>query len=586
MTGTRTHTSAAEPLRYTLPALDGPAWLGLRPASLAALGVTIATVVAILIVGAPLPLAALVLIAGAVPAVVPVAGRTPLAWLPLLIRHAASGQLGHLGWSHGQRASRQDDLPGGDGDGHGGGGGQRALEQDSAPTAADGRPGRSPAASGTAAVTRVPLPPECGRLQLRTLNPDRGGTAPIGVLLDRDHRDLTVVFEVIGTDRFALLEPAAQDTQLARWGTCLSALAADPRVERLQWLTHTRPDTSSHLDGHLDGHRHNNIHPGVHADVHDDAVDDDAVDDDVQDAAVDEVRDAEAFSHSVPDPPCGDLPADYRELVARAVRAAWSHEHLLTLTLSRASTGRGGNAGRPGRATADPAQDQALVESVRDLAAGLLTADLLPHPLSPAELGTTIRRLCDTTLPHRNPAPADPRQWGLLSRQRQWDSCRTDDNLHRSYAITGWPRLALAADWLAPILHTQPPDRTSRTLAIHAQPVAPAHAARQARAATAKASVDAADRSRLGFTPATTDTLAQSDAAALEAELVAGYRLIDLTALLTIGAPDPDRLAVASRALQTLSVTHRLDVRPLHGQHPHGLVACLPLGRPLPGAAR
>ena len=551
-----TVSEAAVPLRYTLPALDGTIWLGLRPASLAALGGTVAAVVALLMVGAPLLLAALVLLAGAVPAVVPIAGRTPLSWLPLLVRHAASRLLGNLGWHFTRLEDSDDDLPAALGHG-------RRARFVPAPV---GEPSsrRSPATVGPRRPTTVPLPPECGRLYLRSLDSGAGDTAPIGVLFDRDSRDLTVIFEVIGTDRFGLLDPAGQDSQLTRWGTCLSVLAADPRVQRVQWLTHSRPDMSSHVDERC-----------LHEAVADDG-------------------DTEPPGHpkGTFDIPGGVLLADYQDLVGRATRAALRHEHLLTLTLSPASTGRGKTVGRPGRAAAAAAgQDHTLVDGVRDLAALLLSADLLPHPLSPAELGSTIRRLCDPNLPdhylpERSQAPADPRQWGLLSRRRQWDSCRTDDTVHRSYAVTGWPRLALPADWLAPLLHTPPPDGTSRTLAIHAQPVTPAHAARQARAATAKARLDAADRSRLGFSPATTDTLAQTDAAAREAELVAGYRLTVLTALLTVSAPDPDRLAAASRAVQTLSVTHRLDLRPLHGQHPNGLVGCLPLGRPLPGATR
>ena len=549
-----TVSEASVPLRYTLPALNGTVWLGLRPCALAALGGTVGAVVSLLMVGAPLLLAALVLLAGALLAVVPIAGRTPLSWLPLLVRHAASRFLGDLGWHLTGLDDSDDDLRAALGHG-------RRARFVPAP-AGEPSPRWSPTTLGPRRPTRVPLPPECGRLYLRSLDSGAGDTAPIGVLLDRDSRDLTVVFEVIGTDRFGLLDPAGQDSQLARWGTCLSALAADPRVQRVQWLTHSRPDMSSHVD--------DRDHEGRNG------------------------GDAELPSYSTGtfEIPSGDLRADYQELVGRATRAALTHEHLLTLTLSPASTGRGKTAGRPGRAAVAAAgQDDTLVESVRDLAALLLAADLLPHPLSPAELGSTIRQLCDPNLPdHTNSehsqAPADPRQWGLLSRRRQWDSCRTDDTVHRSYAVAGWPRLALPADWLAPLLHTPPPDGTSRTLAIHAQPVTPAHAARQARAATAKARLDAADRSRLGLSPATTDTLAQTDAAALEAELVAGYRLTVLTALLTVSAPDPDRLAVASRAVQTLSVTHRLDLRPLHGQHPHGLVACLPLGRPLPGATR
>jgi len=558
MTGAGTPTARAkDALLYSLPALDGTVWLGLRPASLAALGAAVATAVAAMLAGVPLPLATVLLVAGTASAVVPLAGRTALSWCPLLAWHLVSRLRRRRGWTHDlhelgddDRRRRPDTGP------------AAAADPSSRSTTGPGS-GGSPATAG-GAMPRVPLPPECGRLHLRALSPDTGDRPPVGVLVDRGSSELTVVFEVTGTDRFALLEPAGQDTRLAGWGTCLSALAADHRVLRVQWLTHTRPDTRRHYD-----------------DV------DDRSDQDDQKGRDEGEAQSPTGAPDASGVPTGDLGADYRQLVARAARAALRHEHLLTLTLAPAGGGRVSSDGRPaGSRVAAPGQDHALVEVVRDLAAVLLTADLLPHPLSPAELGTAIRRLCDPTLTDPTQALADPRQWGVLSRQRRWDSCRTDDGVHRSYALTGWPRLALPADWLAPVLHAAPPDGTSRTFAVHAQPVAPAHAARRARAATAKARLDAADRSRLGFSPAAADTLAQTDAAALEAELVAGYRLTYLTALLTISAPDLPRLAVASQALQTLAVTHRLDLRPLHGQHPAGLVGCLPLGRALPGAAR
>jgi hypothetical protein len=113
---------------------------------------------------------------------------------------------------------------------------------------------------------------------------------------------------------------------------------------------------------------------------------------------------------------------------------------------------------------------------------------------------------------------------------------------------------------------------------LHATPVAPLRAARQARAAAAKAELDAADRSRLGLTPSSASGLT-SDAAALEAELAAGYRLLATAAVLTVTAPDTQLLDTACTALRTAAATSRLDLRPLHGQHPLGLVATLPLGQ-------
>ncbi|GAC1322500.1 MAG: hypothetical protein NVSMB13_00990 [Mycobacteriales bacterium] len=528
------HTSAQPSLRYTLPAAGGTIWLGLRASSLALLALGIASSVGAVLAGAPLLAAAGLLALTGLVATVPVAGRTPLGWAPAVAEHTLRRLTAASRWAADPLA---DDIP--------------------LPFGASTRP----AEDGT---VRLAVPAEYGRLQLSSVR--SGGPEPIAILHGADRHRATVVFEVVGTDRQALLDPAAQDSQLARWGSCLSALGADPRIVRWQWLTHTRPDTRTHSDAD------HGLRPA--------------------DADIDRDTAAEHWADST-----RPLLADYAQLVAAVRAASLDHRHLLAVTLRTDGNGR--------RDLLPPA----VVEPVRDLAAVLLGADLLSRPLSASELGSVLRLLTDPTLTDRtrpdrttadhpptdrspnDPAhvvaedatcSADPRRWTVRSRRASWDSCRTDDSWHRSYAVTGWPRLALPADWLAPLLHTPPPPGTARTLAVHAVPIAPQHAARRARAASARAALDAADRSRLGLTgggaPSAADSLAASDAAQLEAELVAGYRLMHLTAFLTVTATDPQRLAAASDSLRTLAVTHRLDLRPLHGQHPHGLVATLPLG--------
>src|SRR4051794_1941880 len=173
---------------------------------------------------------------------------------------------------------------------------------------------------------------------------------------------------------------------------------------------------------------------------------------------------------------------------------------------------------------------------------------------------------------------------GLRCRRSGWDHPRTDDSWPRSYTVTGWPRLPLPADWLAPLLHNLPPAGTSRTLAFHTLPVAPVHAGRQARAAAAKAQLGATDRGRFGLHSGTpraasaVDERAVQDAAELESELAAGFRLLRVRTVLTITAPTRALLEQATSGLRTAAATSRIDLRPLHGQHQHGLVATLPLG--------
>ncbi len=97
-------------------------------------------------------------------------------------------------------------------------------------------------------------------------------------------------------------------------------------------------------------------------------------------------------------------------------------------------------------------------------------------------------------------------------------------------------------------------------------------------ASAARARLDAADRQRLGFTPAAGNALDELDAQHTESELLAGYRMADLTALTVLHAPDLTLLDASARALTALTVGQRIDLRPLHGQHHHALAAALPLG--------
>lgn len=374
-------------------------------------------------------------------------------------------------------------------------------------------------------TSRLALPRGWGRLHIAQAAPD------VALIGNRSRGTSTVVLAVTGTGTFGLLDPHAQDSELSRWGGSLATLLALPRLRHLQWLTHTRPQSlpaAADLTGpDLNG-------SGLNG---------------------------------------SDLAADYANLVRHTCSQALTHTHLLALTVT--------------------AEDPELVRStVRQASATLLAADLLCCPISPDELPRLLRRLLDPALPDatlsdpgtgrsnaiahtaaRSPEPP------ALSLRTGWSSCQTDDTHHRAYAVTGWPRLPLPADWLAPLLHHPPEPGTARTLTVHARPVSPQHASRRARASAAKARLDSADRQRLGFTADAGSALDAADAEHTEGELLAGYRMADLTALSVLHAPDLTSLHASARDLTALTVSQRLDLRPLHGQHHHALGAALPLGK-------
>lgn len=490
-----THTRNAQgagspsPLRYMLPAPAGAVLLGLHRSTLTGLGVTATGVVLLLLAKTPLWAVLPLAVAGASLCALPIAGRTLLDWTPTGARHL----LRRLTGAHASTRT----LP-------------------ATPLAESG--------SGLEQAPRAETPDFAlgvGPRHLRLTEHQDAEGLPIGVLTSRRDDHQTVVLEVTGPGRFGLLDPHAQDSELSRWGGALAALCADPQITNVQWVSHTRPDTTDL--------------PSV------------------------DLGDPAAFD---------EAHRDYRQFVADVRGQALQHRHLIAVTL---------------RSDTRVRRDGALGH-LREHTATLLGADLLSYPLSAAELGSALRLLLDPAQPDQG-LHTDPASWGAIASRSHWLQCQSGDTFHRGYAVCGWPRLSLAADWLTPLLQNPPPTGTARSLSVHARPVPPAAAARRARAETARVRLDAHDRTRLGFTPAAADELDLDDATSTEAELVAGYRLCELSAILVISAPELTRLEEAGQLLRAHASAQHLDLRPLHGQHQHALAAALPLGLH-PGGAR
>lgn len=495
-----TTPSVATAQRYTLPAGGGTVWLGLGPSALTGLATTVLSSVALMLSGAPLLPVLLLTATGAAAAAWPVAGRSALQWAPLLTTELAKRLL------HQDRATASLAILS-----------TRAAVTNHQPEEFTSRVAQRPRV-----LLRVQ--PEPSTVELLS------ATGDVALLHDPARGTSTVVLATSATGRFGLLDPSTQATELHRWGTSLASLLSVPHVRQVQWIVHTRPDTTS-------------------------------------------------TTPAPPDPAgTGVLAHDHALLLASAHGQARHQLHLLAITFATAHRGR-----RRRTPTLDPTREAALLAAAREASAALLGADILSYPLTATELPPLLRTLLDPTL------PTDPTVTATcatnhgpltLSGRSAWTHCRTDDTLHRSYAITGWPRTDLHADWLAPLLHHAPVDGTARTLMVQARPVTPEHAARRARAGAAKARLDTADRQRLGLTPAASNALDELDAEHTEAELLAGYRMADLTSLLTVHAPDPHLLEQAAGSLRTVAVSQRLDLRPVHGQHSRALTVTLPLGLP------
>lgn len=211
----------------------------------------------------------------------------------------------------------------------------------------------------------------------------------------------------------------------------------------------------------------------------------------------------------------------------------------------------------------------------------LLSAQLVTRPLSAADIGADLA----TAL--RGPRCLDAQSGapvglpGPVSRRTSWSHVATDDTYHRCYAVTGWPRTPVTADWLAPLLLSAPTGVT-RTVTIHLERVTPAAAARTARTARAKAALDQRDRVRLGMTTSAAIDRAEVGGVAMDEELAAGYRTHRLTALVALSGTTLGALDDAAGVLRQAAAACRWDLQPLHGQHDRALAAALPLCRVRP----
>lgn len=211
------------------------------------------------------------------------------------------------------------------------------------------------------------------------------------------------------------------------------------------------------------------------------------------------------------------------------------------------------------------------------LASHLLAAELIAEPLNQQALAHQLR-LAMTGEAQPAPPVTTGDALGPASRVEAWDHLRTDDTWHRSYQITGWPRVPVGPAWLAPLL-AEGPSCGWRSVAVHFHAVRPDLAGRRARAARQSASLDVDDRARLGFGIGARERRTQQEADAVEEELAAGHVQHRVAGLILVSAHSLIELDDASRQTVAAAGAARLDVKPLHGSQGPAWAAALPLCR-------
>jgi hypothetical protein len=355
-----------------------------------------------------------------------------------------------------------------------------------------------------------------GGLRLIEVNVDG---IPVALAAERARRgwELTGVFSTAGPPGMALADPEEQARCLAAWGDALAALAQQyAGRSRVQWVDRVIPYDPGRLQSWMHDH-------------------------------TDEASSVE-----------GD---DYTALIDEAGTTAVRRDTYVAVQLFAQSR------------NLDAASDEAIA-MLQLTASRLLGADLITQPLDRSGITAVLRSFIDPSFAGE---PAEG-QIGPFSRKLHWEYVRTDDTLHRTFAVADWPRIPVGATWLTPLLLAAP-DGTGRTVSVHLEPVPATIAARRARAARLTVDLDAADRAKFGFIQAARSEQAHAHVIAADEELASGHVQHRLGAVVTVSARSLKRLDTACREVVSAASTARLDLRPLHGAHAEGWAASLPLAR-------
>lgn len=214
-------------------------------------------------------------------------------------------------------------------------------------------------------------------------------------------------------------------------------------------------------------------------------------------------------------------------------------------------------------------RDLARVERVvagayRALASAGIAAD------PPVDANGLARLAAQRGDPFAATSPARP-----LAVRAEWDRCRIDGAVHRSYWVASWPALPVTAGWLDGFLAVT---GVTRTFAVAFVPVARHQSRRRIERDLVKLESDATTRAERGRRVDARHRRATQTLLDREHELVEGHGEFAYTGVVTVSAPDDDTLGRHARLVEQLALEAGLELRALHGRHDLGWAATLPLG--------
>ncbi len=357
----------------------------------------------------------------------------------------------------------------------------------------------------------------------------------VGVLSEQHGRRMTTVI-ACRVAAFSLLDAAAQERRLARWGLVLSG-CAETAVSRIQWVERTAPAQGDELARWLHAER---------------------------DPAV---------------PPRGTpMIESYLELIASTTRVTQEHEILLAVQV----------AAQRVRARGKDATQAALVEQTERIARGLEAAEVVVlGALSAGQLARSLRTAFDPYARSELAAleTADPSRDGLaeahawpLATSERWDHYRSDGAVHATYWIGGWPRVEVSSMFMDSLL-----GRSSavRTVAVTFEPIPTDRSTREAEAAITRDRADREIRRRFGQSETARQRQAEEATARREAELAAGHGEVRMAGFVTVSGREPDELRRGCAEVLEHAARARLELHRLYGQQAAAFTFTLPLCRGL-----
>jgi len=228
------------------------------------------------------------------------------------------------------------------------------------------------------------------------------------------------------------------------------------------------------------------------------------------------------------------------------------------------------------------AMGRELASRLPGLTAGLqATGAGAARPLTAEELCETVRIAYDPSVAQiidEAHAAGEPVEltWpdvGPAAAEASWDGYRHDGAYSCTWAMTQAPRGNIQSGVLARLLAPHRDIARKRVTLLY-RPVDAARAA-----AMVEADLRAAEfRQTATSKPAARDVLAVRSAAATASEEASGAGLINFGMLITATVDRSGDRADAAAAIETLSASARIRVRPVYGSQDSAFAAALPLG--------